>query len=781
MKLPHNVYALIAICIGITVAALIRIAPLFWLLAGLVIIAAGIILRLYHGNVGYLLLMGFLIGGGFWFSMTRSAYLRQIIHNRTYNEQEVCVEGTVVLRPKPSRTGYWFVLGLKKPGPDRLKQPQGRLMVFIKDVPSDDWFGRKLRVTGRFEAFQGRVTGFPDYLEIDGITGSLSVSEPPRFQTGYGLIPPFIWADRIRQKLTRVGWSVLEPQNARLLHGIIFGDSLNNSDEAFLINLQRTSTIHLLSVSGMHVGFVAVSLGFLLGLLKVPKRWRIIPLIAGVWLYIMMTAMDPPALRAGIMLMIMLIGDALRTRDISLNRLSLAAIILLLITPFNLFDVSFQLTFTATFGVSCLYPVLVEYFPVKKKYLGLLWKTLLGSLSAQLIIAPFLIHYFQMISWVAPLANIFLIIPGEVAVIGGLAGEAIGNIQPWLGEKILILINYLLNLLRSFINWLGSFPWAASWASPWPWPWFFGYYLGLALLVDALRPNLLNQKKRQFKMGPVLIGSLIFINLIIWGVYFIQLRGEYLQVVFLDVGQGDAILIRSLNGKYALIDGGDEGRGKRAILPYFRKNGILRLERAFLTHYHKDHWGGLIEVLNRIPVETLMLPPANRTADCLRFEERVESVKVNHRTVRPGMFFKMGEDAGLEVLEVPELESENDRSIVMLVTFGKIRLLLTGDLSFEGEELLLKKYPHRLRAALLKVGHHGSDYSSGLSFLSQVKPGLAMISVGAKNRFGHPGPETVNRLRSLGMKVFSTDTKGVIDCRIYKDRILVRTTKDGKE
>lgn len=781
MKLPHNVYALIAIGVGIIVAASIHIAPLFWILAGLVIIAAGIILQLYNGNIGCLILLGFFIGGGFWFSMARSAYLRQIIHNQTFNGQEIGIEGTVILRPKPSRNGYWFVMGLKKQGPDRLKHPQGRVMVFIKDVPSDDWYGRKLSVAGRFEAFEGKAAGFPDYLEIDSITGSVSVSGPLQFQTGYGFLPPFIWADRIRQKLTRFGWTVLEPRNARLLHGIIFGDSLGDGDEGFLINLQRTSTIHLLSVSGMHVGFVAVTLGFLLGLLRIPKRWRIGPLIAGVWFYIMMTGMDPPALRAGIMLMIMLIGDALRTRDISLNRLSLAAIILLLITPFNLFDISFQLTFTATFGVSCLYPVLVEYFPVKKKYLGLLWRSLMVSISAQLMIAPFLIHYFQMISWVAPLANILLIIPGEVAVIGGLAGETIGNFQPWLGGLILALINSLLNLIRSFINWLGSFPWAASWASPWPWPWFFGYYLGLALLLDALRPNFLNQKLRRFKAGPIFIGSLIFINLIIWGVYFVQLRGECLRVVFLDVGQGDAILIRSLNGKYALVDGGDEGRGKRAILPYFRKNGVLRLERVFLTHYHKDHWGGLIEVLDRVPVETLLLPPANRTANCLRFEERIESAKVDRRTVRPGMFFKMGEDAGLEVLEVPELESENDRSIVLLVTFGKIRLLLTGDLSFKGEELLLKKYPHRLRAALLKVGHHGSDYAGGLLFLSQIKPGLAMISVGAKNRFGHPGPETVNRLRSLGMKVFSTDTRGIIDCRIYKDRILVRTTKDGKE
>ena len=780
MKLPHNAYVFIAISFGIISAASFRISPLVWLLAGLAIIAVGIILRLYNENIGYILLLGFLIGGGFWFSLARSDYLRQVNHNQIFDQQEISIEGTVILRPKPSRTGYWFVLGLKKRGPDRLNYPRGRVMVFIKDVSSDDWYGRKLRVRGKFGAFQGKTAGFPDYLEIDAITGSISVSKPPQFQTGYGLLPPFIWADRIRQKLTRFGWSVLEPRNARLLHGIIFGDSLGDGDEAFLTNLQRTSTIHLLSVSGMHVGFVAVTLGFLLALLRIPKRWRIWPLIVGVWFYIMMTGMDPPALRAGIMLMIMLIGDTLRARDFPLNRLSLAAIILLLITPFNLFDASFQLTFAATFGVSCLYPVLVEYFPVKRNIMVYLGKPYWHPFSAQLMIAPFLIHYFQMISWIAPFSNILLIVPWEAAVIGGLAGETIGNFQPWLGGLILTLINYLLNVIRSFVNWLGNFPWAASWASPWPWPWFFGYYLGLALLLDALRPNFLNRKQRRFKAGPVFIGSLIFINLIVWGVYFAQLRGGYLQVVFLDVGQGDAILIRSLNGKYALVDGGDEGRGKRAILPYFRKVGVLELERVFLTHYHKDHWGGLIEVLERVPVETLLLPPLNETADCRRFEERIGAAEVSRRTVRPGMFFKMGEEAGLEVLAAPELESENDRSIVLLVVFGKIRLLLTGDLSFKGEELLLKKYPCRLRAALLKVGHHGSNYASGLPFLSQVKPGLAIISVGAKNRFGHPGSETVNRLSSLGMKVFSTDTRGIIDCRIYKDRILIRTTKEGK-
>ncbi len=778
MRLPHSAYVLIALSGGIIIAAFTPCFPLLWLLTGLILTVAGIIRYIHRGNLGWLLLLGCLIGGGFWFSMSRFNYLRQVEHYRTFHQREISVDGTIGSRPEASRNGFWFIL--QAHANDRLKVTRGRIIVFVKNVPSDDWYGRKITVRGRFRAVGPKVTGFPDYMEIEKIAGSISALGSPQFQAGFGLPPPFIWADRIRQKLTRFGAGTLEPRNARLLHGIIFGDPLGDVDDRFIINLRRTSTIHLLSVSGMHVGFLALTLNFLLGLCKVPKGLRVLPLIAGIWFYIMMTGMDPPPFRAGIMLIIALTGGLLKAGDIPLNRLGLAAIVLLLMNPFNLFDPSFQLTFAAAFGVSCLYPLLVEYLPVKRKYLGSLWKALLVSISAQLTIAPILIQYFQSVSWVSPLANIILVGPGEVVVIGGLAGEIIGNFWPWLGGQVLTIINFILNLMRIFINWCGDMPWSASWSPQWTWPWIAGYYLGLALLLDSLRPNLLNQKQRCFKVSPVLFGFLLLINLSVWGIYFNQLKGDYLQVLFIDVGQGDAILIRSPKGEYTMIDGGDEGRGKRAILPYLRMNGVFRLEMAFLTHYHKDHWGGIIEVLKEVPANTVFLPPPRDTNDYSEFEAQFKFPQINRRTVGKGMLFDIGKGASLEVLEVPNLDSENDRSVVLLVTFGKNRLLLTGDLSFKGEDLLLKKNPHRLNAAVLKVGHHGSNYSSGVPFLSQIKPGLAMISVGAANRFGHPGPATINRLRSLGAKIFRTDSLGIIDCRIYRDRVLVRTTKGGK-
>lgn len=779
MKAPHNVHVCIACCAGIIIAALTLSLPLAWLLAGILLAAAGTILNLYGRAWDRIFLICCILAGGFWFSMSRVEYHRQLEYNQTFHQEKIAVSGTIVSRPRAGRTGYWFVIRPDDDGPVRKDQPRGRLIGFVKEVHSDDWYGRRVKVEGRFQAIAAKSRGIPDYSEIEKITGLISIPETPVFQTGFGLPFPSIWADRVRQKLTRFGATVLEPVNLRLLHGIVFGDPLADEDSRFLNNLRRTSTIHLLSVSGMHVGFIALTINFLLGLCRLPKRLRIIPLGGGVWFYIMMTGMDPPTLRAGIMLMIVQIADLLRVSDLPLNRLSLAALTLLIINPCHLFDLSFQLTFAATFGVSCLYPLLEEYFPARRKYSGLLWKALLASLSAQLMIAPLLVDYFQLISWIAPLANIILIIPGEIAVIGGLAGETLGNFWPWLGRQVLTAINFLLNLMRGFINYSGELPWAASWSPSWPWPWLIGYYLGLALLLDALRPNLLDRRQRQFKAGPVALGVLVFLNLLVWTNYF-NYQGDYLQIVFLDVGQGDAIVIKAPNGRYTMVDGGDVGRGRRVILPYLRQNGILRLERVFLTHYHRDHWGGIIEVLKEVSANTVFLPPPGMNQAHEAFAAAFDYPLRQRRTVAKGMSFELGKGANLEVLEVPDLESENDRSVVLLINFGKIRLLLTGDLSFKGEELLLEGSPYRLRAALLKVGHHGSDYASGVPFLTQIKPGLAMISVGADNRYGHPGSATLNRLRSLGAKVFRTDYRGIIDCRVYRERILIRTTKDGK-
>ena len=562
---------------------------------------------------------------------------------------------------------------------------------------------------------------------------------------------------------------------------MIFGVKLDDQpqNQRLLKELRFTGTIHLLSVSGLHIGFVVVSLNLLLGLLQVPKAWRLLPLGLGIGFYILMTGMEPPVLRAGVMLLLYFLAEGLGSKDSNLNRLSLAAFILLLVNPYNLFQIGFQLSVAATLGVVWLYPLLKEYFPVDRPWLGVIWNCLLLSIAAQLMVTPFLVYYFQQISWISPLVNLLIFIPAMGVVVGGLAGEFLGCILPWLGLLVLTPLGWALNLCRLVVAWFGDQSWSVWYTPRWPWPWNLSFYLGIIFGLDLLRPNPL-RRKPQLNYGWLLLGSLFIINLVIWVMVWDQTQRDFLQVSFIDVGQGDAILIQTPDGVNVLVDSGDDGQGRARVLPCLRSNRVKRLDLVIITHGHRDHLGGLDEVLLEVPSKAIYLPAALSTSETDReFLARLKKLKIARHYFHNGTLLRLGQGVRLEVLAAETAKQENDRSMVLLLEYGKNKLLLTGDLSFEGEAILLKRLPNRLRATVLKVGHHGSNYSTGMPFLTQVKPRLAVISVGEANRFSHPGSANLKRLNSLGVRVYRTDWQGGIYLRVYRNRLVATTEKGG--
>jgi competence protein ComEC len=157
-----------------------------------------------------------------------------------------------------------------------------------------------------------------------------------------------------------------------------------------------------------------------------------------------------------------------------------------------------------------------------------------------------------------------------------------------------------------------------------------------------------------------------------------------------------------------------------------------------------------------------------------KFTVKIKQVKLTRRIAANDQQLRLGRYVMARMFVFPNANNENDRSTVLLVNYGKYRLLLTGDLGSEGEAFLAEKYPQLFNnAAVLKVGHHGSDYASTWAMLSQVKPQIGVISVGTDNRYGHPGPSALNRLHSLGTAVYRTDRQGTVSLRIYPDRVLV--------
>lgn len=257
-----------------------------------------------------------------------------------------------------------------------------------------------------------------------------------------------------------------------------------------------------------------------------------------------------------------------------------------------------------------------------------------------------------------------------------------------------------------------------------------------------------------------------------------------LEVHFLNVGQGDAALIRTAEGKTVLIDTGTP-EGGEVVTSHLKALGIKELNLLVLTHPHLDHIGGAIQVLMSVKVKAVLDPKYPHTTQAYTsllqdIEARVERGELNYYVGYQGRKFKLGESATIEILSPPrehlpgERSPPNTNSIVALLTHGAVRFLFTGDAEAETERFLLRE-GGPLRAEVLKVSHHGSRYSTSAAFLVQVRPEVAIISAGRNNRYGHPHRETLSRLDRNQIKIYRTDLNHHIRVKSDGKKIEVET------
>jgi len=270
-----------------------------------------------------------------------------------------------------------------------------------------------------------------------------------------------------------------------------------------------------------------------------------------------------------------------------------------------------------------------------------------------------------------------------------------------------------------------------------------------------------------------------------------------LTLTFLDVGQGDSLLIQTPDHRNVLVDGG--GRpgldprafdvGRQVVVPSLLVKGVRRLNAVVVTHPHEDHCGGLAAVLDQVPTDLLLVPASapHPTPAYERLLRLAAEHRIPVRRVREGMSLYLGKGLGCRVLGPPRQplagtgSDQNNNSVVLLVGYGSFRALLPGDIERPAEQYLVRRHAP-LRCTLLKVAHHGSDTSTGRGFLAAAHPGLAVISVGQNNAFGHPHRETLARLQAAGVRVYRTDWQGALvatsdghGCRLRAPRAPDRT------
>lgn len=246
-----------------------------------------------------------------------------------------------------------------------------------------------------------------------------------------------------------------------------------------------------------------------------------------------------------------------------------------------------------------------------------------------------------------------------------------------------------------------------------------------------------------------------------------------LNIYYLDVGQADSILIESAD-KYMLIDAGNTVDGNK-LVAYFKELGITEFQYVIATHAHEDHIGGMDDIINNFKIHNFYMPDVISTSKT--FEDMLIAMEENnlvYETPKIGSKFQL-DNMIFEVLHIGvEGDELNDTSIVVRGNYGETNFIFMGDVTGNVEKQILNK---NLKSDVLKVGHHGSRYSSTLSFLNKVQPKYAIISVGVDNSYNHPHKESLNRFEKLGIKVYRTDKDGTVVVSSDGKNISINTVK----
>ena len=572
------------------------------------------------------------------------------------------------------------------------------------------------------------------------------------------------WINSYRYNSQELVKEVLPPDEAAILLGMLLG-IIEGIDSNEYSDYQKTGVVHIFSVSGLHVGFLLLLCAWACSLLGLSRKMRVISGIILLLIYATLVGWPVPVIRSVIMGSIGLIAFYSGRDNRMLNSLGLAGIVILLINPHSLLQITFQLSFAAAWGLVYLFPLLRR----KLNYSSRWGDLLLVPVCAQLAVLPLTAYHFHLFSPLALLANIPITYLSGGAVILGFLSLLTGGLLPGLSAIFLYPAGLCIDLIRVVnelvVNIPGSYlrvvaPGVAL---------IVLYYAGLLLLIYAYTATgTATGNKRSSSVraaGLIMIAVFVTVICLPGSVYN---RGK-LEVTFIDVDQGDSILIKTPQGKFILVDGGGSDfsdPGTRKVLPYLYYRGVRELYLAINTHPDIDHLKGLESVLKEIPARYIAVPATMVEAEEYQNLRKIaETGKIPIIPLTGGETVYTGETMKIRVLHPPAKakspDNANEQSLVLDVRYAGFSTLLTGDIGIESmRELVEKKELNEVN--VLKIPHHGSKNSLLPSFYEESNPQWAVISVGENNLFGHPQLSILETLEEKDIKILRTDRDGAI-------------------
>jgi competence protein ComEC len=530
---------------------------------------------------------------------------------------------------------------------------------------------------------------------------------------------------------------------------------------------QDTGTVHILVTAGLHLGVVAALALWIFETCGAGRIGAALSAIGVVWAYAAFSGAHLPSLRAATMASFCLLARAAGRPAFSWNAFALAAVVVTALRPASLFSLSFGLSF------SCVAAILLFAEPFAHAFERLrvpefASEALALTCATQLGTWPLTATGFLVIAPYAPLANALVVPVVGVAMLTGLA-ELAATPWPFLAQLCANVETSLLSWIVAVVRTVGTFPGAHIAATPPP-AWTVACYDVAMIATAALIA------RRRYLTGLALGAAAT--ALCLWPPRAVA---HDLRITAIDVGQADSLVVQTPHGHAYLVDAGGklernllagaspaEAVGERVVVPFLIRHGIHRLDGVFISHPHGDHVGGLAPVLRTLGV-SFFADSGQRYAGHA-YRDALDTARARHVPIlepRDGDVWRTDDGVVFRFYgpALPFLTGTrsdiNSNSLVFRVEYGSFRMLFTGDAGSEAEARMLAAGDD-LSADVLKVGHHGSAYSSTPGFIRAVSPRVAIISVGLENLFGHPAAATLTTLAAAGARVYRTDRDGAV-------------------
>ena len=570
---------------------------------------------------------------------------------------------------------------------------------------------------------------------------------------------PRWWPLRLGRAMAEKIRELYPEETAGFLTAILTGDR-SGLPEGDVIALSQAGLYHVMAVSGMHCGFLLSLVALLTGGRRRLTAALTLPLLG---FYALLTGGSPSVVRACVMLAFLLAAPLFQRDSDPPTALAAALFLILLANPFAAASVSLQLSFAAMAGLLWLTPKLMKVLTGERPRSRAV-RTLAASLSATagalVFTTPLTVWYFGILVLVSPLSNLLCLWAAGIVFMAGLLSVAAGFLWPPLGAMLALIPRALTVYVLRTAHLLADLPGHAVYgANP-----YLQYWLGYAYLLFALACLMRSGGRRKYAAAALLAAAALAgtVKLGQW-----RSRAD-LDIFILNVGQGQCVLLAS-EGRFALVDCGS-GNGWISAgdiaADHLASLGCRRLDNLILTHYDRDHISGVTGLLERLDVETLLVPEVSDGGGLREAVLAAAAADTSTVSVEEILTIPLG-GAVLTVYPPAGEGGGNEEGLALLASAGDLDLLITGDMNRATERKLLAAcdLPD---IEVLVAGHHGSGSSTSRELLEALRPETVCVSVGS-NAYGHPAEETLERLARQGCAVWRTDLHGSIHLSLNRE------------